>query len=122
MALQVQADLADVGVTVTLREYQDRSQYLRHLRLAHRPGGAELFLLGWGASRPDAGLFLASLGCDAAANLTNYCDRRFDRRLARARAVVERRERTRRYAVLAGMLTGVDGAHPVAAFLNYYAA
>lgn len=97
IAEMIQADLARIGVRLTLRT-ADWDAY----RLALQAGEAPLALFGWTADNGDPDNFLhVLLGCTAARpggnNVAKWCDPAYDALVTRARETSDVEERTTLY-------------------------
>jgi oligopeptide transport system substrate-binding protein len=80
----------------------------------------DVYALGWIGDWPDDTNFLGLWTCDSDGNFTGFCDRRYDRLLARAARTQREPDRWKIYARLEDDLTGVDGAFPIIP-INWYA-
>lgn len=96
IAEMMQADLAKIGVNAKLvtfewGEYRKRMQQGEHLT----------GMLGWTGDNGDPDNFFFLHGCDAARpggqNLSKWCNKDFDSRLLKARALADVKERTKLY-------------------------
>ena len=73
----------------------------------------DVFSVSWLGDYADPFAFLSLFACTPAEITTNYCNRRYDALLRRARRTHEDAERYAVYAALERLLVGRDGALPV---------
>ena len=93
VAHTIQADLAAVGLTVTLR-----AKSLTDYKTAALAGHLQLFRLGWVAAYPSPDAFLSPLfGTGFPTNLTRFSDPAVDALLGAARREADTTKRTRDY-------------------------
>ena len=96
IAEMMQADLAKVGVNAKLVTYEWGEYRKRQQAGEHMTGQ-----LGWTGDNGDPDNFFFLLGCDAARaggqNLAKWCNKEFDDRLKKARALTDKAERTKLY-------------------------
>ncbi len=96
MAEMIQADFAQVGVTVEIVSYE-WAEYLKRSKEKDRDGAV---LLGWTGDNGDPDNFLAVLlGCDAVgnANRAQWCHKPFDDLIQKAKITSDPAERTKLY-------------------------
>ena len=96
MAELLQADFAEIGVTVEIVSYE-WGEYLKRSKDKDRDGAV---LLGWTGDNGDPDNFLAVLlGCDAVggANRSNWCYQPFEDLIQKAKIVADPAERTKLY-------------------------
>ncbi|WP_284617354.1 ABC transporter substrate-binding protein [Aquabacterium humicola] len=96
IAEMMQADLAKIGVNAKLVTYE-WGEYRKRMQQGEHMTG----LLGWTGDNGDPDNFFFLHGCEAARpggqNLSKWCDKAFDERLQKARAIADTKERTRLY-------------------------
>ncbi len=96
MAELIQADMAEIGVTVEIVSYE-WGEYLSRSRELDRDGA---ILLGWTGDNGDPDNFLAVLlGCDGVtrSNRAQWCHQPFDDLVQKAKTVSDQAERTALY-------------------------
>ncbi len=96
MAEMMQADLAKIGVKAKIVSYE-WGEYIRRLR----QGEHDLGLIGWSWAGEPNDVLYQLLSCDAAnpagSNNSQWCDKRYDELIQRARRTFDRDERARLY-------------------------
>jgi dipeptide transport system substrate-binding protein len=95
VAKLIQADLAQVGVTVVIKS-PDWQSYLRGMQA----GEHQMGLLGWTGDNGDPDNFLNTLlGCSALSgnNVAKFCDARYDAMVKKAKSSTRHDERIRLY-------------------------
>jgi dipeptide transport system substrate-binding protein len=96
IAEMMQADLAKIGVNAKLVTYE-WGEYRKRMQQGEHLTG----LLGWTGDNGDPDNFFFLHGCEAARpggqNLSKWCDKAFDERLQKARAIADTKERTKLY-------------------------
>ncbi len=121
MAELIQADLAQIGIRVNINDLQDVSR--KTIRESQMHG---MVLTGWVADSGDPDNFLRPLlSCSAKFtgwNLSNWCNRYFDRALNDAIAVKDRQMRTLYYAKAQEILSERMPVVPLAHGIYYSAA
>jgi dipeptide transport system substrate-binding protein len=96
MAELIQADFAEVGVTVEIVS-MEWAEYLAQSSAVDRDGAV---LLGWTGDNGDPDNFLAVLlGCDAvgSANRAQWCNEEFDSLIQQAKVISDQAERAKLY-------------------------
>ncbi|WP_138934054.1 ABC transporter substrate-binding protein [Roseovarius arcticus] len=96
MAELMQADMAEIGVTVEIVSYE-WGEYLERSKAEDRDGAV---LLGWTGDNGDPDNFLAVLlGCDGvgAANRAQWCNEEFDAKLQEAKVLSDQSARAKLY-------------------------
>ncbi|MGB3242908.1 MAG: ABC transporter substrate-binding protein [Sulfitobacter sp.] len=96
MAELMQADMAEIGVTVEIVSYE-WGEYLERSKAADRDGAV---LLGWTGDNGDPDNFLAVLlGCDGVgnSNRANWCNEEFDGLIQEAKVLPTQEERAALY-------------------------
>lgn len=96
MAEMIQADFAQVGVTVEIVSFE-WAEYLKRSKEVTRDGAV---LIGWTADIPDPDNFLnVLLSCDAVgnANRAQWCYQPFDELVKKAKVIADPAERTKLY-------------------------
>ncbi|MFQ5876583.1 MAG: ABC transporter substrate-binding protein [Acidobacteriota bacterium] len=121
IAQQIQSDLREVGVEVSIREV-DWGAYLHAVEgTAEAPGQAQMFRLGWYLDYPDADAILRPLFHSAnlgpAGNYFRYRNPEFDRLIARALAETDPGVRGELYRRAERIVVMEDAA---VLLLNYY--
>ena len=97
MAEMMQADLAKVGITVSLVSYE-WGEYRKRMQA----GEHQLGLLGWTGDNGDPDNFFFLAGCDkdgkpAAVNYSKWCDVQFNNDLLKARTLTDQTQRAKIY-------------------------
>lgn len=96
MAEMMQADLAKIGVNAKLVTYEWGEYRKRMQQGEHQTG-----MLGWNGDNGDPDNFFFLHGCDAARpggqNLSKWCNKAFDERLEKARALTDNKARAKLY-------------------------
>lgn len=96
MGEMMQADLAKVGITVTLKTY-DWPTYLEK----SRKGEHQMMQFGWSGDNGDPDNFLnVLLGCasvQSGGNVSRWCDKEFDSLVQKARQTIDIKKRTELY-------------------------
>ncbi len=96
IAEMMQADLAKIGVNAKLVSYE-WGEYRKRMQQGEHMTG----MLGWTGDNGDPDNFFFLHGCEAARpggqNLSKWCNKEFDTRLNKARALADNKERTKLY-------------------------
>jgi dipeptide transport system substrate-binding protein len=92
----MQADLAKVGVKAEIKSFE-WGEYRKRMQ----NGEHQMGMLGWTGDNGDPDNFFFLRGCEAARpggqNLSKWCNKEFDGRLEKARAIADVKERTKLY-------------------------
>jgi oligopeptide transport system substrate-binding protein len=110
-AVAVQSMWQRIGITTTLRQ-QEFKQFLQFLGPPPN-SDVDAYGLGWIYDFPDAINGFETLTCGSGNNFTNWCDKRFDALVARARTLQENQRRYRLYGTIEKVLFGSNGALPI---------
>jgi oligopeptide transport system substrate-binding protein len=117
VAKAVRSDLEDVGLKVTLKDY-DFSSYLRRLR----DGDQSVYRLGWIAEYPVADVFLWSLFSSRSPdNHSGFKSKRVDALLNRAHAEESDDLRLQRYVEAERSILAQAPIVPIGSFVSYWA-
>jgi len=96
IAEMMQADLAKIGVNAKLVTYE-WGEYRKRMQQGEHITG----MLGWTGDNGDPDNFFFLRGCEAARpggqNLSKWCNKAFDERLEKARAIADIKERSKLY-------------------------
>ena len=111
VAVAIQAMWAQLGIRTTLHQ-QEFKQFLQFLGPPPN-SDVDTFELGWIWDFPDAINGLELWTCKSGNNTTNWCNKRFDGQVARARRVQDDDVRFRLYGGVEQTMFGPNGDMPV---------
>ena len=117
IATAVQANWKELGLNVTLKQ-QDWPQFLKFLGPPPDPS-VDVYRNGWIADFPDDINFLSIFQCGSGNNNTNWCSKAYDNVLKQATAEPNQQKRYELYQKAEAMLTGKNGAMPIAPIYWY---
>jgi oligopeptide transport system substrate-binding protein len=111
IAVAVQAAWKQLGITTTIKQ-MEWAQFLEFLGPPPNKS-VDTYRLGWIGDYVDDINFLELWTCNSGNNNTNYCDKKFDALVERARSTKDSTERYALYARAEDRLTGPNGAMPI---------
>jgi oligopeptide transport system substrate-binding protein len=111
IAVAVQAAWKQLGLTVTIKQ-QEWAQFLEFLG-PPPDKSVDVYRLGWIGDYVDAINFLELWTCDSGNNNSNFCDKKYDSLVDKARQTEDNDARFKVYADLEEILNGQNGAMPV---------
>ena len=117
IATAIQANWKELGLNVTLKQ-QDWPQFLKFLGPPPDPS-VDVYRNGWIADFPDDINFLSIFQCGSGNNNTNWCSKAYDNVLKQATAEPNQQKRYDLYQKAEAMLTGKNGAMPIAPIYWY---
>jgi ABC-type oligopeptide transport system substrate-binding subunit len=117
IATAVQAQWQRLGLNVTLKQ-QEWKQFLQFLGPPPN-SSVSAFRMGWIADFPDAINFLSVLQCGSGNNYTAWCDKQYTGLLQKATASSNDGARYELYRKAEQILTGRNGAMPIAPIYWY---
>ena len=120
IAQQIQSNWQKLGVTVTIKTLE-WAQYLQFL--GPPPNSAVgAYRLGWLADYPEDYNFLSLWTCGSGNNNTNFCSKKFDNTMKKAEHTQNTAKRVALYHKAEMILTGKNGAMPIAPIYFYVGA
>jgi oligopeptide transport system substrate-binding protein len=111
IAVAVQAAWKKLGLNVTLKQ-MEWAQFLEFLGPPPNKS-VDAYRLGWIGDYVDDINFLELWTCDSGNNNTNYCNKKYDALIEKARATKDNAQRHEIYAQAEDMLTGPNGDFPI---------
>jgi oligopeptide transport system substrate-binding protein len=111
IAVAVQAAWKKLGLNVTLKQ-MEWAQFLEFLGPPPNKS-VDAYRLGWIGDYVDDINFLELWTCDSGNNNTNYCNKKYDALIDKARATKDNAQRHKVYAQAEDMLTGPNGDFPI---------
>jgi oligopeptide transport system substrate-binding protein len=117
IAVAVQSFWKELGITTTIKQ-QEWAQFLEFLG-PPPDKSVDVYRNGWIGDFVDDINFLELWTCKSGNNNSNYCDPKYDKLVAEAKQTPDDDKRFGIYGELENMLTGPDGAHPIAPIYWY---
>jgi oligopeptide transport system substrate-binding protein len=111
IAVAVQAAWKEIGLNVTIKQ-QEWAQFLEFLG-PPPDKSVDVYRLGWIGDYVDGINFLELWTCDSGNNNSNFCNKKYDELVDKARATEDNDARFEIYAELEQLLHGENGAMPV---------
>ena len=119
IAVAIQASWKELGLNVKIR-VQEWAQFLEFIG-PPPDKSVDVYRLGWIGDYVDAINFLELWTCDSGNNSTNYCNRKLDGLVTKARGTKDDEARYEIYAQIEQELLGEDGGVPIAPIYWYTA-
>ncbi|MDQ3822045.1 MAG: peptide ABC transporter substrate-binding protein [Actinomycetota bacterium] len=111
IAVAIQAAWKELGLNVTIKQ-QEWAQFLEFLG-PPPDKSVDVYRLGWIGDYVDAINFLELWTCESGNNNSNYCNRRYDQLVDKARATEDNEARFEVYGQLEDILHGQNGEMPI---------
>jgi oligopeptide transport system substrate-binding protein len=111
IAVAIQAAWKEIGLTTTIKQ-QEWAQFLEFLG-PPPDKSVDVYRLGWIGDYVDGINFLELWTCDSGNNNSNFCNKKYDELVDKARATEDNDARFEIYAELEQLLHGENGAMPV---------
>jgi oligopeptide transport system substrate-binding protein len=111
IAVAIQGMWKELGITTTIKQ-QEWAQFLEFLGPPPNKS-VHVYRLGWIYDYPDAMNGLELWTCDSGNNNTNFCNKRFDQLVARARSTPNDERRYDLYNQMEEIMLGENGQVPI---------
>jgi oligopeptide transport system substrate-binding protein len=111
IAVAIQAAWKEIGLTTTIKQ-QEWAQFLEFLG-PPPDKSVDVYRLGWIGDYVDGINFLELWTCDSGNNNSNFCNKKYDELVDKARATEDNDARYEIYAELEQILHGENGDMPV---------
>jgi oligopeptide transport system substrate-binding protein len=117
IAVAIQSMWQQLGITTTIKQ-QEWAQFLQFLG-PPPDKSVDVYRSGWIGDFVDDINFLSLWTCKSGNNNTNFCSKSYDQLVQKAEKTQDNQKRYQLYAKLESMLTGKNGAMPIAPIYWY---